>query len=349
MSQQQGRMQQAIQHFRQSLLNNETSAERALNTAHMHTLAIIQPQLDRLYREITDKLNAGEPIPPSFIYERLRLEHLTLLIKKQIDHFGALSLQQTRMLQHQGAQLGQQSALAQLDATVPHGIAWSFGIPDPKAITDLVGATQAGSPLADLFGGFGDEAADKVSKALVTGLSLGQNPRVVARDVQQALGISRNRALVLARTEQIRAYRSANLETYRANSDVVDMWIWSASLSPRTCAACLAMNGTEHPLSEQMGSHPCCRCVQMPKTRSWSDILSGSGIDTSNIPDTRPQTQSGADWLDDQPESTQREVLGNKYDGWANGDFTLQDIVGRAHDEQWGNSIFEKPLKELVK
>lgn len=346
---QQGRLQQAIQHYRQSLLNNEAEAERALNAAHLHTLSIIQPQLDKLYVEITAKLNAGESIPPSWIYERLRLEHLTLLIKKQVDQFGALSLQQTRMLQHQGAQLGQQSALAQLDATVPPGISWSFGLPDPKAIADQVGATQAGSPLAELFGGFGDEAADKVGKALVTGLSLGNNPRQVARDVQQALGISRNRALVLARTEQIRAYRSANLETYRANSDVVDMWIWSAQLSPRTCAACLAMNGTEHPLSEQMGSHPCCRCVQMPKTKNWSEILGPLGIDTSHIPDTRPQVQSGSDWFDDQPESTQREVLGNKYAGWANGDFTLQDLVGHDHDEQWGGSIREKSLKELVK
>jgi SPP1 gp7 family putative phage head morphogenesis protein len=346
---QQGQMQQAVQHYRQQLLNNEASAERALNAAHLHTLAMIQPQLDKLYQEITAKINAKETIPPSWIYERLRLEHLTLLIKKQVDQFGTLSLQQTRMLQHQGAQLGQQSALAQLDATVPPGVKYSFGIPDPKAIADLVGATQAGSPLADLFGGFGDEAAQNVSNALVTGLSLGHNPRVVARDVSQALGISRARALTIARTEQIRAYRSANLQTFQANKDVVDVWIWSAALDRRTCAACIAMNGTEHPLSEQMGSHPNCRCVMQPKTKDWSAILGPLGIDTSTIPDSRPQIQSGADWFDDQDESTQRAILGNaKFAAFQNGDFDLEDIVGHTHDADWGHSIYEKTLKALV-
>src|SRR5579859_3093278 len=139
-----GRLQQSIAQYRQQLLNHEAAAERALNASYQHTLATIQPQLDKLYQEITAKLNAGEAIPPSWVYERLRLEHLQLLIKQQVDHFGALSLQQTRMLQHQAVTLGQQGALDQLNATVPPGVRWSFGVPSTDAIANLVGATQSG-------------------------------------------------------------------------------------------------------------------------------------------------------------------------------------------------------------
>lgn len=41
--------------------------------------------------------------------------------------------------------------------------------------------------------------------------------------------------------------------------------------------------------------------------------------------------------------------LYSKYDAWSNGDFTLEDIVGYSDDPTWGRSIYEKPLKALVK
>jgi hypothetical protein len=148
----------------------------------------------------------------------------------------------------------------------------------------------------------------------------------------------------------IRAYRGANLETYRANEDVVGQWRWTCALSKRTCAACLAMDGTLHDLSEEMGSHPCCRCTPVPVTKDWAAILGPFGIDTSKIPDTRPTIQSGVEWFDQQPDETQLAILGKgKFDAYQNGDFGLKDIVGHIHDKDWGHSIYEKPLKALVK
>ncbi|MGH2509660.1 MAG: phage minor head protein, partial [Ktedonobacteraceae bacterium] len=220
-----------------------------------------------------------------------------------------------------------------------------------KAIASIVGATQAGSPLADLFAGFGNEAAANVAGVLTRGITLGQNPRTIAGDVANALGVSRARALTINRTEMLRAYRGANQETYRANSDVVQQWRWTADKSARTCAACLAMDGQLFNLDVDMGSHPNCRCSPAPVTRSWSDILADSGVDLSGLDDLEPPApQSGADWFDQQDESTQRAILGNaKYAAYQNGDFALSDIVAHSHDPDWGHSIYEKPLKDLVK
>lgn len=343
------RLQRTIADYRARLLANEAKATQTLNDAHAQTLAAIQPALDKLYREIAAKQQAGETIPLSWLYEQRRLEAIKALIANQVDHYGTLAQMQTSQLLHQSAQLGQEAGMDLLDSTVPPGVNFSFGVPSPKAIANITGATQAGSPLADLFNGFGAEAADKAAKALITGVTLGHNPRQIAPQVQDALGVSRNRALTIARTEALRAYRSANLETFRANSDVVDQWVWQAALDSRTCAACIAMNGTKHSLDEEMGSHPNCRCVQSPLTKSWDDILGAFGVDTSNTPDTRPDIQSGEDWLNEQSEATQRAILGNKYNGWANGDFTLKDLVGHSNDPDWGRSIYEKSLKDLVK
>lgn len=343
------RIQRTINDFRSRLLSYEASAVASLEDAYSAVLTAIRPQLDALYQQITDKLDAGEPIPATFLYERLRLENLTLLIQGQIDQYGSLALMHTRQIQHLGVNLGMQAALQLLGATVPMGVNWTWGTPSTIALERLVGATQAGSPLADLFAGFGQEAATLVSHVLVAGVSLGAGPREIAPHVQQALGVSRARALTITRTEAIRSYRGANLETFRTNSDVVEQWRWTCAKQVRTCAACLAMDGSLHPLSEEMGSHPNCRCAPVPVTKSWDAILGPLGIDTSTIPDTRPELQTGADWLEKQPARVQQAVLGAKYEGWKNGDFTLKDMVKRTFDRDWGHSIQEKSLKALVK
>jgi hypothetical protein len=344
-----GTLQSTIKEYRAQLLQRQQQAQFALERAYRQTLQSLQPALDNLYNQIEDVQSQGEEIPPSWLYEQKRLEAIQSLIQGQIDHFGALAQMQTGQMQHYAAQLGVQSGMAALDATVPTGVNWSFGVPSTKAIADLVGATQKGSPLNDLFQGFGAEAADGAKNALISGVTLGYNPRQIAPMVQGALDVPRYRALAISRTEGLRAYRSANLETFNANSDVVQGWIWQCDLSPRTCAACIAMQGTEHDLSEDMASHVNCRCVQIPKTKGWNDILGPLGIDTSDLEDTSPDIVDGSDWFANQDESTQRAILGNaKYEAWSNGDFTLSDVVGYNHDKQWGKSVYEKPLKELV-
>lgn len=344
-----GRIQQVVAHYRQQLNQHDAQAQQTLSDAYKRTLASIQPALDRLYQQIADKQANGDAVPLSWLYEQHRLEDIKRLITQQVDLYGSHTQMTVAALQHQGVALGMQSAQAQLQASVPHGVHWQFGMPDTHAINDLVSASQPGSPLHDLFSTFGSQAASDVAGKLITGITLGQGPRMVAASVAQALDIPRARALTIARTEMLRAYRSAALENYKANDDVVGGWIWSADLSPRTCAACIAMNGTKHTLDETLDSHPNCRCAMLPETKDWSDILGPLGIDTSGIQNTTVNIQSGSDWLDNQDEATQQAILGNKYDGWSNGDFSLEDIVGTSDDPNWGGSIYVKSLKQLTK
>lgn len=344
-----GKLQSTVNQYRQQLLQQEQHATQQLEHAYAATLSAIQPRLDVLYKQMQAYIDKGEKVPPEFLYEQHRLQVLTQYISGEVNHYGALAQTTTQALQQTGVQLGQASAMQMLHESVPHGVNWSFGVPSERAIADLVGATQKGSPLYDLFHGFGDEAAENVSKALITGLSLGDNPRVVANNVAQALQIPRYRALVLARDQMVKAYRSAALETYKANDDVCDGWIWMCSLSPRSCAACVAMHGSEHSLDEDLDDHVCGRCARVPKTKSWSDILGPLGIDSSDISDTTVQIQSGSDWFDNQSEATQRSILGSKaaYDLYSSGDYSLMDFVSFDSDEDWGDSISVKPASKV--
>jgi len=348
----QGQMQRHLAQYRQLLLHREQQALQSLERAYQNSLKGIQPRLDRLYDQMVNALGDGEKLPANWLYEAGRLEAIKKFLKGEINHFGVLAQLTTGQLQRFGVQLGERAALDLLKATLPTGVKWSFGVPSPAAIANLVGATQAGSPLADLFSGFGAEAAENVSKALITGLTAGDNPRKVATDVQQALGTSRNRALTISRNEMLRCYKSAALESYRANDDIMSQWRWQADKSGRTCAVCLAMDGSLHDLDEDFESHVQCRCAPVPVTKSWEDILSGTGIDTS-IPETSASAddyQSGSDWFAQQSEAVQRQVLGNaKYKAYQNGDLELSDLVGVSHDEKWGASRYEKSLKDALK
>jgi hypothetical protein len=342
------RLEQITKDYRSQLLQADKIALQSLQEAHTATLATIQPQLDKLYKQIQEKINAGEKIPDYWLYQEKHLETIKTLIADQMDQYGIYARQTVGNQESLGIHLGSEMAQMQLRATVPSSVNWSFGIPQPGVINAIMGANSVGSPLFDLFSSFGSMAAKDASKALITGVTLGMSPKQIAPLVRQALDVPRWKALSISKTETFRAYRAATLENYRANDHVVDSWIWFCSLSVNSCAACIAMHGSEHSLEETLDEHPNGACAMVPKTKSWEDILGPYGIDTSSLEDTRPDIQSGADWFDNQSAETQKNILGAKYQGWQNGDFSLLDVVGHSHDIDWGGSIFEKPLKSLV-
>lgn len=348
----QSRLQSAIAHYRAQLAAREQHALQSLAASHARTAADIQAHLDLLYRAVEAKIRAGQTVPVEWVLEQMRLYNIQQVIAGKINDYGAMAQHLTLMLQADGVHLGSAAAQALLQASLPPGVGFSFGIPSMRALESFVGATQAGSPLDTLFAGFGAEAAQAVKQSLLTGLTLGHNPRDVARSVQQDLNVAQYRAQTIARTEFNRAYRSSQLENYRTNSDVVSQWRWTCALSGRTCAACLGMDGSLHDLDEEMDSHPNCRCFPMPVTKSWADILDGTGIDTSDLPDTgvTDDMPTGAEWFAQQDAATQRDILGPaKYAAYSNGDITLQSLVGISHDKDWGSSIYERSLKDALK
>jgi hypothetical protein len=208
-----------------------------------------------------------------------------------------------------------------------------FGQPLPVQLEALDG----------LYDTFDEETAAAVQAALSTALANGMNPLTVAPMLVDA--ISPNRANLIARTEMLGAYRDAQLAMYRANSDVVQQWMWSAA-GANTCAACMFMDGSLHDLDEGLNSHPSCRCAMLPVTRPWHDILGPLGIDFTDVmgTDITVGYEDGMTWFLKQSDAVQRDMLGPaKYNAWDRLDLHLTDLVGR--DES--GAVYERSLKEL--
>jgi hypothetical protein len=177
------------------------------------------------------------------------------------------------------------------------------------------------------------DAQRAVRAELVRGYAAGQNPRrtagrIVAR-TQGRFNGGLTRALTIARTETLDASRAGGHIGRLQNADVLDGWEWHCEFGARTCPACIAKDGTIHPLDEPgPNDHPNGRCAAIPRAKSWADL----GID---LPEPAPLRQTGQQWFDAQPASTQRQILGpSRYDAWKAGDYpperwaVMQDNTG---------------------
>lgn len=347
----QGRLQEIINHYRELLLEHEEAAEQELSASYASVSSALKARLEGLYEAIEGRMENGLDVPEAWLLQVLRESTLLQFLQDEIDRFALLALNRTRQAQGNLVMLGQMAALDLLRASLPRDIDYAFGVPSPTVLSRLVGATQNGSPLETLFSRFGKEAAETVKHILLTGVSLGQNPRAYASQVATALQVPRWRAETIARTESIRAYRGASQETYRANRDIIRGWRWTCARQKRTCIACIAMDGSIHELDEEMGSHPRCRCVPVPITASWEEILGPLGIDPSSIPDRRPHLEEAAQWFERQNDATKLAILGNQaaFRLYKDGKVTVQDFLGRTFSRDWGHSIYQKSVSEIVK
>lgn len=214
----------------------------------------------------------------------------------------------------------------------PTAIAQVRGEARQALVERALGTGGGAEDLASLFDEFGEDASNTLYAALMSGLAQGINPVELAADygpIWAAIDASQSRACTIARTEMLSSYRAAALNNYRANSDVVNGWVWIADQGPFTCGFCLGMDGSVHSLDEEMDTHPNCRCSQSPVTRSYDDLLGQLGLDASGIPETSFTRETGAEWLARQSSAVQDAVLGKAAGKlYRSGEISLADFVG---------------------
>lgn len=145
------------------------------------------------------------------------------------------------------------------------GIDRRFTKPSGAAIEGLVlrsaGRIEAATRRLDAY------QSTALKDALLRGLVYGDNPRDTAGRImtltEGAFLGGGSRASTIARTEIMDANRYATRLAYN-ETEFVTGWKWLAQLDTRTCPACWAMHGTEHPKTEPQYGHANCRCTTIP-------------------------------------------------------------------------------------
>lgn len=343
-SQNQRNVYQVAEDYRAQLLRREQAAVDDITRRYLVARHQIEQELDALVKRteaaikagrVPVILNYGENFGPdefsgSWLYRIGRLEQLERTILAEIGRLGEDTLEavQRRVrVELENGTVEARSLLAfrvRADGLV---VPSQFAQLPTGALEQLTAFVSEGGPIPKAFRQMGPELVQQMQQRLVTGLAKGENPRVIGARMKRdsADGGILDRPLYeqvrVARTEPLRAYRESARITYKANADVVAAWEWRAFPGPRTCAYCLAMDGTKHDLDEKMATHPQCRCTELPVTELSED-----------------PPVSGAEYLYNLDANGQDNVFGSRTMGelYRSGKIQLTDVVEQYDHPEWG-------------
>lgn len=241
-------------------------------------------------------------------------------------------------------QLIMQSQLPTADQVAP-GVNLQLDAPAPDALNAIIlRSTETVHSLTQPLAGW---VAQQMKQELVRGITLGKNPRAVARrlikNTEGQFNGGLSRAMNIARTEMLDAHREASRALSRANTDILTGWVWTCTLDARTCPSCLSKHGTEYPV-DQFGpdDHQMGRCARVDKVKSWKEL----GF---NIEEPASAFQDSKEWYDNLTEGTQLSIMGpTRQRLLAEGKIDWSELSVLRKTDGWRDSQGVRSVKDLL-
>jgi hypothetical protein len=325
---------QKINEWRERLAAQEMGVMRQLAKRWMAVEEALQADMQDLATYLDELRKKGEVITQARLQQMDRYRSLISHARAEHAKYSAWAEDLIKRSQaaaiEEGIASGQAFILAALaDA---NQLGTLFDRLNAAAINFQIGFAADGSPLNDLLRGSYPETVVRLTDDLVNGLARGIGPRASAILMARSMSGNLTRAVLIARTEQIRALRAANLQQMQG-SKVVSGYIRRAQRNGTVCAACLALDGTEQASAEIFASHPNCQCYAQPVLKFGKT----------------PAFQSGPEWLAEQPESMQRLILGKgRFEAYQSGGLDWGSVARVHEDPVWGPTIRQTKLAQIT-
>lgn len=327
-----------VRQYKAGLLAREDAVMRDMAAHWLRVVQSVQADIDALVAERAMREAAGETLSRAALYRMERYQRLKAQaaaeLRRYVDYAdGLITREQLNALG-----LGVRHAAEAIQAGYAEaGMVVNFGLLDPSAVEYMAGAASNGTPLRKLLAASYSDAIEGLVDALVGGVARGQAPRRVAAELVKAaaergFNMGLQRAMTIARTEVLGAYRRATLEGYR-ESGVVRGYRRTAAHDGRVCLGCLALDGKLYRLDTDVYDHPNGRCSAVP-------VLAGI---------RNPPQQTGLQWFKELDWTAQREIMGNaRYDAWKAGQFKFRDLATITESDEWGPGVAVTPLGKLL-
>jgi hypothetical protein len=315
---------------RNAILRSDETVLREMTRQWLQVERNLAGLLDALTQELAAMT---EPVP---FWKLAQMERYQALMT-QVD------VQMVKYANYAGNTIARQQSLltgmavehsAESVSAVAGRVSVGFNKLPVTAVENMIGLTGDGSPLRAILTDASRAGPQALGDALVRGVALGYNPRkMAAMALREGLAKSLTRMETIARTEALRSYREASRTNYLNNSDVISGYKRMCAKSTRTCVSCLALDGQEYPLSVPFEEHVNGRCTAVPILRY-----------------SKPPTwQSGREWFEQQPETTQVTMMGpTRHQLWKDGKVSWSDLASTEHNPVWGNSPKVTPVRDLV-
>lgn len=326
----------------------------------------VQKRFERRIQELQLEIEAGS----LFDYNQTlaRLTELSSQISDDVLLIDNVLANQIKAVQSGAIDISEKWSRSLISATMgpsPTEALGTFNTFNRPAINRLVGTLQSGSPVDSLIGKYAGQYATEASKTILEGIAFGLNPLTIAKTLEKAFNVPFSNAATVMRTEQLRVFRESNRATFEANQDIVKGWQWYAVLDRFTCPVCWAMHGTNFKVSDKMDTHPNCRCVQLPVTKTWKELgfdmpeptlssgavqfsqRGGAGFPSVSISDAL--TKPGTELFAKLPDNERNFILGKAANkAYNDGLVTLPDFVAETYSPVWGYGRRTKSLSEIV-
>ncbi len=320
-----------MREFKAGLLRREAGQVREMVRRWRDVERRLAGRIEALAEEIARERAAGAIVTQAQALQLERYQSLMAQVRAEVTTYERWLDGYVTAGQRELAGMGVQQAAASIRAA---GVRAGFNVLPAEAVEYLAGLAADGAPLFDLLRAraLWPEAVDGLTRTLTDAVAMGWNPRKTASRMADGLAQGLQKGLVIARSEQLRVYRRASVEQYRA-SGVVQAFRRLAAKDGRTCLACLARDGELIPLRQEMYDHLQGRCSTVPQ-------LIGA-------PELRWQT--GAQWFRTLDASTQRDIMGDGlYDAWKRGKgFDFAELAKLTHSDVWGKGLRVATLQEL--
>lgn len=319
-----------VRAFKRDLLGREAGQIAEMTRRWRDIERLLEEAIQALAQEMRDIAAAGEAVTQGMLLRQERYRRLLVQVQREVERYTAYAERLVTAGQREMAGLALDGAHAAIRAS---GVRGAFDRLPVSAVQNMVGLAGDGSPLFGVLQrrALTPDAVEGLTQALIRGTALGWNPRKTALAMKNGLADGLQKALVIARTEQLRVYRHATTEAYRA-SGVVRGFQRLAAKDARTCMACLLSDGEVFGLESELDDHPGGRCVAVP-------IIIGGPEMT---------WQTGAEWFVGLPAEKQRAMMGARhYDAWKGGSFDLAALRRTVHSDVWGDSPRVATLAEL--
>jgi hypothetical protein len=200
--------------------------------------------------------------------------------------------------------------------------------------------------------GWGTGYADLIGDSLKKGVQQGWSPIRIAREARRlAENLPVSASENITRTLQLHAYREATAAMERLNGQYIEKKVRIARLDDRTCAACIALHGTEMELGERVDDHYRGRCDSIL-------IPVGGRLPETMQADSKPGErnfvpwQTGEEWFaslspERQAQQASFQKSPAKLKAYKDGT-RLSDFVGDHEDSVFGHQVIEKSLVNTV-
>jgi SPP1 gp7 family putative phage head morphogenesis protein len=336
----------SAQEYRRRLAARDAQAAALIASYYTNAWLAIRQKLRLLQERMREAEAGGQPVKPAWLFQQDAYQQLLGQVALEIDQCARLTSVATSAAQRDAIALAIEAAreLTEEQLHAESGVATGWVRLSTAAVEHLVGALASG-PLHDLLSPFSYRAQQAAKSALVTSVAMSENPRAIERRLQQALGITKARALTISRTEILRAHREATRSTYLANPTYVDRWQWLSAMDERTCPMCWAMTGTIHDVEEVMGTHPNCRCTQVPIAPLFATLLPAAPL--SELEREAPVPSGEHAFAALSPVEQERILGPAAYHEYAAGQLTLAALIGYHDHAEWGPTRYTRSLKSL--